>query len=327
MGETRNQSGEFGLPAMQAAPAGDSLNSRPRPTTSLAVYVCIVFIGGALLAPWLYWLVNHLAPSSSFATKPFHRYLDRSLLALAIVGIWPLLRYLNVTAPLELFIPSSPHHLKRLGRGALLGFASLACVTGVALAVGARQFALDVHGAKLVEKLAMAAATAIAVALVEEFLFRGAIFGAFRRVWNWRVALLASSVIYAVVHFLSKTDLTGPVTWHSGLDLLLQMFSALANPREALPAMLSLTVVGVALGLAYQRTGDLYFSIGLHAGWVFWLKTYGLVTAAVPNTGAALTRIAGSHKVLDGWLALAVVLALWLVIPRMTPVKTGETRP
>ena len=64
-------------------------------------------------------------------------------------------------------------------------------------------------------------------------------------------------------------------------------------------------LAGVLLGLAYQRTGNLYFSIGLHAGWIFWLKIFGTFTADAPN---AAVWFWGTGKMIDGWLAFFVLL-------------------
>ena len=63
------------------------------------------------------------------------------------------------------------------------------------------------------------------------------------------------------------------------------------------------------LALAYQRTGTLYFSIGLHAGWIFWLKSYGFLTNSQAEAG---TWFWGTAKLVDGWLAL-IVLTLVLI--------------
>src|SRR5205814_4928060 len=69
---------------------------RMRPLRSLFLYVAAVFVGAALLAPWIYWLMQWAASqSSSFAglsSQPFHRYVNRALLLLAIAGLWPFLR-------------------------------------------------------------------------------------------------------------------------------------------------------------------------------------------------------------------------------------------
>src|ERR1700685_3826454 len=112
-----------------------------RPFRALVIYLAVVFIGGALLAPWLYWLAQSCAHSiPKIAAAPFHRYVDRSLLILALAGLWPLLRELGATSLREvgLVLPYGPS--KKLFGGLLLGFFSLAVVAGIAIAFGDRVF-------------------------------------------------------------------------------------------------------------------------------------------------------------------------------------------
>jgi membrane protease YdiL (CAAX protease family) len=111
-------------------------------------------------------------------------------------------------------------------------------------------------------------------------------------------------MIYAIVHFFEKAEITGPIHWNSGLELLPKMLAGFGNLQVVLPGFFSLTLAGIMLGLAYQRTGNLYFSIGLHAGWIFWLKLYGIVTDPVEG---AQVWIWGTQKLIDGWLALGVL--------------------
>ena len=64
-----------------------------RPLRVLVIYITVVFVGGALLAPWLYALAQFLAPTfPKLDNRPFHLYVNRSLLVLALAGLWPLLR-------------------------------------------------------------------------------------------------------------------------------------------------------------------------------------------------------------------------------------------
>lgn len=316
MGETRDQPGGLRLAVAPIQAAGERTRSRWGPVIPLLVYLAVVFLGGALLAPWLYQLVHLAAPSSHLAREPFHRYLDRSLLGLALIGLWPFLRSLGFDSPFKPLRAVAPGAWRRLGRGLVLGFATVACVAVTCLAVQARRFGIPGGAGHLFAKLAGSAATAAVVAVLEELLYRGAAFGALRRAWDWRLALLVSSALYAVLHFITKADLPGPVTWQSGLELLRQMFAPVMNPQEAIPALLSYTMAGIILGLAYQRTGDLYFSVGLHAGWVFWLKLYGDLTAALPTTSPSVW---GTEKMVDGWLGLLVLAAAWLVLPWLAP--------
>jgi hypothetical protein len=116
-------------------------------------------------------------------------------------------------------------------------------------------------------------------------------------------------LIYALVHFLQRAELVGAVHWYSGLFLLPQMLSGFIDVRVLIPTFFNLTLVGILLGLAYQRTNALYFSIGMHAGWIFWLKTYGAFTAPNPK---AMLWLWGSGRLIDGWLATVVLMVLLL---------------
>ena len=287
-----------------------------RPLRALVIYIVVVFIGGALLAPWLYRLAQMVAPSfPRVASAPFHRFLDRSFLICALAGVWPLLRSLGADSWRDIGIVPPRSQWKKLSGGLLLGFFSLAAVAGLAIGFGGRLTAQDLAAHKVVGAVFNAIATAVVVATLEEILFRGGIFGGLRRVLYWPFALAISSAIYAIVHFLQRAEPAGPVAWNSGLALLPQTLGGFADFHALVPGFFSLTLAGVLLGLAYQRTGNLYFSIGLHAGWIFCLKTYGLLTVQAPHAAIWLW---GSGKMTDGWLAffvLAVVLAVFPLLP------------
>ncbi len=289
-----------------------------RPFRALVIYLVVVFIGGALLAPWLYWLAQAVAHSfPQIAGAPFHRFVDRSLLLLALGWLWPLMRALGATSWRETGLVSPHGQGKKFSGGLLLGFVSLAVVAGIALGSGNRIFIHSLTAHKIAGTLFNAIATAAIVATLEEILFRGGIFGGLRRIFIWPLALMASSVIYAFVHFLQRTEWTGAVAWNSGLILLPRLLGGFVDFYSLVPGFFSLTLAGILLGLAYQRTGNLYFSIGLHAGWVFWLKTYGAFTASTPHAAAWFW---GTGKMVDGWLALGVLL-FTLAIFKFLPLR------
>jgi uncharacterized protein len=284
-----------------------------RPFRALIIYIAAVFLGGALLAPWLWHLAQLFAPAfPHLANAPFHRFLDRSFLILALAGLWPLLRALGTGSWQDVGIVPPYGHFKKLLGGLLLGFLTLAIVAGVSVAFGGRSLAHDLTAHKLVGSISSAVATAAVVATLEEILFRGGAFGGLRRVLFWPFALAISSSIYALVHFLQRVELVGPVVWSSGLALLPQKLGGFVDFHALVPGFFSLTLAGVLLGLAYQRTGNLYFSIGLHAGWIFWLKLYGQLTAQAPHTAAWFW---GTGNMTDGWLAFFVLAATLAVFP------------
>jgi hypothetical protein len=69
---------------------------------ALVVYLVCVFVGGAPLAPWLYWLVagfaQLLSSLSDLANSPFHRFVSRSLLIAAVGGIVPLAHAFGISS-------------------------------------------------------------------------------------------------------------------------------------------------------------------------------------------------------------------------------------
>src|SRR5271170_5938661 len=100
----------------------------------LVLYLVAVFVGGALLAPWLYWLAQHAAQDfPKIATAPFHRFVDRSFLILALTGLWPLLRALGAKSARDVGITPPYGQSGKFSNGLLLGFFSLAVVAGIAI--------------------------------------------------------------------------------------------------------------------------------------------------------------------------------------------------
>jgi hypothetical protein len=282
-----------------------------RPVRALLLYLITVFVIGALLAPWLYWgaqsAAAHLPALSKIAANPFHRFVHRAMLGLALICLWPLLRSLGKNSWKDLGLGSDRAAGPRIWGGFAIGFGSLALVAILALATSARKLNLDLGPAEFWKGLATASISAVIVALLEEILFRGALLGAFRKAWDWRVALLASSAIYAIVHFFQRPPSPAHIEWYSGLAVLGGMLHGFVEWNTLVPGFLTLTVAGFILGLAFLNSGRLYFSIGIHAGWIFWLKFYALLTVPQNNSAPWLW---GTARLFDGWLALIILLPI-----------------
>jgi membrane protease YdiL (CAAX protease family) len=286
---------------------------RGRPIVALALFLVAVFAGGALLAPWLHEALQALAPGTKLARTPFARVVNRSLLLVALLGIPFYVRGSGIRRWADVGVDPRRLRWRRVAAGFALGFCSLAAVCGIALAAGARTLSPRTPG-ELAGQFAGALATAFVVAVIEELLFRGAIYGGLRRAMAWGAALAVSSAIYAIVHFMARPANPPEIGWLSGLQVLPTMLAGMLEPGGLVPAFLNLTLAGMVLGLAYHFTGDILTSIGIHAGWIFWLKFYGYLTRAVPGTDPVFW---GTRKLVDGWLAfvaLVVVLIIVLVV-------------
>lgn len=278
----------------------------------LFLYLAAVFLGGALLAPWLWHGVQALATShpglQHTAEQPFHRYVNRCLLGLALLGLWPLVKAFRIRSLRE--IGWTGPWWPGLTRGFALGFLALGMVTVLALVFGGREWVPPPDPARWLRRLASAALTAGVVACLEEFLFRGVLHGVLRRSAGFLVTAAITSALYSWVHFFERPPRPDHVEAWTGLWTLGQMLRGFTDLSVLIPGWLSLVVAGGMLAVARERTGSLALPIGLHAGWIFWLKAYGLATS---DLAGANHRLWGTGRLFDGWVALAL-LALQAVV-------------
>ena len=265
-----------------------------------------------MLAPGLYfaaqWGAGHYAWMSGWAAIPFHRFVHRSFIVMVVAGLGRFLRSLGFRENGELRRSLAGPRAKPLVLGIAVGFGSLAVVLGCGLLAGARVWRGEITPGAVAGHFFSAIGAALAVAFLEELLFRWALYGALRKVYARGFALGVSSGIYALVHFFSRPEATLPITWWSGLALLPRMLRGFGEWQELMPGFLNLLVVGWILAVAYERTGRLWLSIGLHGGWIFWLKTYAFWTR---SGNAGWGWFWGGEKVIDGWAALGVLVFAW----------------
>ena len=202
--------------------------------------------------------------------------------------------------------------------GFFAGFCSLAGLAALSIFSGTRTLDITHSATEIVANLLGAILTGIIVAVLEETLFRGVLFGTLRKAQPWPLALVVSSAIYALVHFFAKAAPPPSVTWLSGFLTLGDMLRGFTDFQTLVPGFFNLLLAGAILALMFQFTGNLYFSIGLHAGWIFWLKSYGWLTNKVSGANSWLW---GGAKMIDGWLATVVLLVtlgvLFFCCPKM----------
>ncbi len=288
-----------------------------RALAALILYTVLVFAGAALLAPWLYWGIQSLAGShselSGIAHQPFHRYVHRTLLVLALAGLWPLARALGARSWSALGITPLSGQLGPIAFGFGLGFLSLAVVALLGVFSGARNFNTGIPLDRLLKLMGAAAGTALVVAVVEELLFRGMLYGRMRPAIGQRSALLLSAGIYAIVHFFERPSTPLRVTWTSGFQTLQAMLEGFSHWQSLIPGFFTLSLAGILLARFFRVTGSLYGAIALHAGWIFWLGLYRGITQGQPST---LSWVWGSEKLVDGWSALGVMILCAVLVWR-----------
>jgi len=253
-------------------------------------YVLAVILIGALVAPWAFWLIHPHWPSI-----PFRRVFDRALLIVALAGLWPMLRTLGIRSWSELGYVRTTGWWRQALTGLAIGICSLSVAGALLLAFGFRSFESPTGRPLLRFLLA-----GIVVAIVEETFFRGGVQGALQRATKLPVAIMVASAIYSVVHFMKpRGAVIVDVNWLSGFDYLGQVFAHSWHAPGLAVGFVTLWLAGCILGLAFARTRALYLSMGIHAGWVFTLKTFAWLTAGASLLDNALV-----------WPVLLVVLVL-----------------
>lgn len=164
---------------------------------------------------------------------------------------------------------SGPGQWRELGMGAALGAGVFLAVIGVLAAVGS--FRLTGIGGWTL--LAKPFAEMVLVAFVEEILFRGVLFRLTERSLGSRVALVLSSVLFALAHLPN-----------AGLTVL---------------AVATTVVAGVLFAAAYLVTRRLWLAIGFHFAWNFISDgVFSLPTSGHPANGMLQGQLVGPD-----WLA------------------------
>jgi uncharacterized protein len=269
-----------------------------RPACALWVYLFFVFIGAALVSPW----VHQGLVASGWTGIPFRRVVDRCLIALAVLGLWPFVKALGVRSCEELGLKKYPQLGGDLAIGLAVGSALLLIAATVSIAVGASHW---VPRGGWPKQIGSALASATAVAILEEVLFRGAIYTALARVWGPAAGLGVSSALYGILHFFGRPEDPDVIDWKAGFTMLGRMLSGFVDFQQVVPGFFSLTLLGVILAIAFRRTGALFMSMGLHAGIVFWNKLYAFATDTTPN---ANTWFWGTEKLVDGWFCFTLLV-------------------
>ena len=273
----------------------------------IAAYLLGTLVLGALLAPPLCWggrAVAGMVPALAWLRDTdFHRYFDRAMFVAALLLLWPTVRALRIRSWRELGLRPDPH----AGWNALFGFVAAG---GLLWVLG-----LGLWGTHVYEwrpqrfpwgACAGFLGTAIAVALAEEAFFRGALYGLVRRTARARTAVVFVAALFAILHFLKPPPNAVPVTnvrWDSGFVLVPRAFWQWGDTQLVLGGFTTLFAVALVLGYARWRTGALWLPIGLHAGWVFGLKSFNRCSRHVAPSSFWV-----GDDLLHGWLPVAAVI-------------------
>jgi uncharacterized protein len=245
---------------------------------------------------------------------PFPRIFDRTVMVtlLAAMLIWS--RAMGFGALMRAGFAAPRANLARAAIGLGIALTAIATLFALALASGA-------GGAATVGALAVRAVQfilpAILIGIIEEGFFRAFLLGGLRRDFGPRGALLASSVFYAAAHLVRSPKRYYLTGFHPGAGLgnLTASAAQLGHPIAWAPTLIGLFLLGMVLGEAFLLSGTVWFSVGLHAGFVLGAKTWPLIA----DGGAPVSRwIAGAGPVplIAAPAAWMIAVVLLVLLPR-----------
>ena len=297
------------------------------------IWVIFSLVLAALVAPWIYQAGKWLASQTASAELPgivewlgaacgrseFDRFFERSLLLCAL-----------------LLLPFLIRRVRRIGnqqnRAGGTGLKRLPykivwihLVTGFIIAGGILwgvALILDVIGAfelkplvppigKLLSKVAL---PSLIAAPLEEWLFRGVLLGLWLRFARPAFAITGISLLFAFLHFLKPPDgavISDPSGYFAGFELLGKTLLHFTDPLFFVTEFATLFAVGLILAVARVKTGALWFSIGLHAGWIFAFKLFNLLYQKVADHPVFPWGVGNSLQ--SGLIPLvALILTAWV---------------
>ena len=258
----------------------------------------------ALLAYPLYLFVHPLEPEWWF-----DKIATRLWQLLMLVAVVFVVRHLRLTNRRDFGYGAPRLRWRRqFWVGLAAGLVTMLPVTFALLALGVRSLRPELDSALLAQALLAGLGSGLAVGFLEETFFRGLMQGAVLREWHRPLpVILLVAVVYAALHFLARVRIPhAEVDWHSGFTLLGAALGNFTAPGAVVDAFLSLTAVGLLLGLVTWWTGSIALAVGLHAGWVWIMRTTIGVTSG--NAAAPLAWLVSRSDGYTGWLVLGWTL-------------------
>lgn len=285
---------------------------RPRAWGRLERNRLLIWVGIAFIFPGLLVFALHPQGKSSDAVFSVRSELPvKALMAFFVVLATWIVSRMEKRPLADYGIPFRQMFGLRFWEGFLWGFAMLSAILLVLRASGHFQINSVALPAGAVWRYALGwGAVFLAVAVHEEFAFRGYWLFAFARFRGfWRAALI-TSLVFGAAH--------------------------LRNPGENVLGILQVVVIGLLFCLTIRRTGTLWFAVGFHAAWD-WAETffYGTPDSGLLGVGRYLNTSVQGPKWLTGGsagpegsiIAFLVILLCALLVHLRFPKAVYPDRP
>ena len=229
--------------------------------------------------------------------KPFHfsKILSRSLtIVLFFVMIW-FCRSVEKRSLVSYGLETDPYTIRILIGGFLLGNFSMLALIALHLNFYGSSIEIKELSIHFYINLVVQLFVVFIIALVEEWFFRGYLLQILRKDYGSNKAIFFSSIFFAMTHFVR------PISEYSQL----------------IPEFFGLFLIGIILAYSTILSGNIYFSIGIHAGWVYIVK---INKYFVNHFDSYFQEMIGAEKLLkslSSWVLVIIVLYILKSIIRV----------
>lgn len=243
----------------------------------LILFLLFVLALTSLLSPWFAISANWISSHWPFLLPErysFAKIFNRTFMISGILLFFLCRRLLGIGKLADLGLTRSSNGSRDIAVGWLLAAGSMAALAAVMTLFSVFSPFFRLSLAESISRCASALFAGVFAGFLEEVFFRGILFKGLFEQGRLR-AYLGANLFYSTLHFVKPgqakfMDVFEP--W-AGFRHLAFTFTPFLDPLPLLPGFFGLFLLGVVLSFAFTRTANLYLAIGLHAGWVFGLKT------------------------------------------------------
>jgi uncharacterized protein len=247
----------------------------------LLIFILLVLGVTAVVSPWAATAWDLISGASAAAAEdriPFSRFFDRFFMISGIVLFFSCRSLLKIDSLSQLGLSPRTRAASDVAVGLCFALGSMFALGFIMSTAGVYEVFFRLSLGESVELYLKAILTGLTVGFLEEIFFRGIIFRGLLEDWKPLPAFLTANLFYSALHFVKPGEqyfLSGVEPW-AGFRHLFSTFAPFLEPTEIVPGMIGLLLIGIVLSYAFLRTGTLYLSIGLHAGWIISIKTVRL---------------------------------------------------
>jgi len=243
----------------------------------LILFMLFVLALTSLLSPWFAisadWISSQwplLLPERYSFSKIF----NRTFMISGILLFFFCRRLLGIGRPADLGLTRFRDNRCDIATGWLLAVGSMALLAAVMTLYDVFTPFFRLSLAESIRRCASALASGAFAGLLEEVFFRGILFKGLFEQGRVR-AYLGANLFYSALHFVKPSEANSMEVFDplAGFRHLASTFTPFLDPLPLLPGIFGLFLIGAVLSFALYRTANLYLAIGLHAGWIFGLKT------------------------------------------------------